>query len=320
MSAASLGGSAGCASAPSPTRPPSAPRAMPASRAAVRQRMCSSRAIATHKPGDADRAPACITSAPRYSHAPRMAAPQAEYELVLMLDPEAPDERREEIAGDARKRIESGGELKHDTSWGMRKMAYEIRQRTEADYRFFRFGSNGTPLLDDLNHNLRIADGVLRFRLFKVDPRTPGHRAPAADAALVRPSGAPAPRRRPPRWWLLARGRRRAGGSSHRAGRDRDGGARRRGRGTAGRGPRRHRGAAGRSARCPRGAGRSAPPSPPRSPRRPPRTPRPRPRPSPTSSSSPAHFVICVFSCQRGRELADPVLRLRSELTNPGKG
>ena len=102
-----------------------------------------------------------------------MAAPAAEYELVLMLDPETPDERREQIAADARNRIESGGSLKHDTAWGMRKLAFEIRRRTEADYRFFRFEAGGSPLLDELNHNLKIADGVLRFRLFKVDPRTP---------------------------------------------------------------------------------------------------------------------------------------------------
>ena len=102
-----------------------------------------------------------------------MPALEAEYELVLMLDPEAPDERRDEIAADARKRITSGGDLKHDTVWGMRKMAYEIRQRTEADYRFFRFEAGGPPLLDELNHNLRIEDGVLRFRIFKVDPRLP---------------------------------------------------------------------------------------------------------------------------------------------------
>ena len=97
----------------------------------------------------------------------------SEYELVLMLDPEESDERRDEIASNARKRIESSGSLKADSTWGMRKLAYEIRQRTEADYRFFRFESGGTPLLDELNHNLRIADGVLRFRLFKVDPRNP---------------------------------------------------------------------------------------------------------------------------------------------------
>ena len=89
-----------------------------------------------------------------------------------MLDPDVPDERRDQIADETRKRIESGGTLKHDTSWGMRKLAYEIRQRTEADYRLFRFEGEG-GVLDDLNHNLRIADGVLRFRIFKVDPRSP---------------------------------------------------------------------------------------------------------------------------------------------------
>jgi small subunit ribosomal protein S6 len=95
-----------------------------------------------------------------------------------MLDPEIPEERREQIASEARKRIESGGSLKHDTSWGMRKLAYEIQQRTEADYRFFRFETEG-GLLDDLNHNLRIADGVLRFRVFKVDPSSPAIVPPA---------------------------------------------------------------------------------------------------------------------------------------------
>jgi small subunit ribosomal protein S6 len=104
-----------------------------------------------------------------------------EYELVLMLDPEIPEERREQIASEARGRIESGGTLKHDTGWGMRKLAYEIRQRMEADYRLFRFETEG-GLLDDLNHNLRIADGVLRFRIFKVDPGSPAIVPPPAMA------------------------------------------------------------------------------------------------------------------------------------------
>jgi small subunit ribosomal protein S6 len=98
-----------------------------------------------------------------------------------MLDPEIPEERREQIASEARNRIESSGTLKQDTGWGMRKLAYEIRQRTEADYRFFRFETQG-ELLDDLNHNLRIADGVLRFRIFKVDPRSPSIVPPPAMA------------------------------------------------------------------------------------------------------------------------------------------
>jgi small subunit ribosomal protein S6 len=95
-----------------------------------------------------------------------------EYELVLMLDPEAPDNRREEIATGARQRIESAGELKHADDWGVRKMAYEIQRRNEADYRFYRFVAE-SPVLADLDHTLKITDGVLRFRIFNVDTEAP---------------------------------------------------------------------------------------------------------------------------------------------------
>lgn len=108
---------------------------------------------------------------PLYSFAV-LAKPAPEYELVLMLDPELPDDRRNEIAVEARRRIEGSGELKQERSWGLRKLAYEIKQRTEADYRFFRFAKDGN-LLDDLNHSLKIADGVLRFRIYKVEPDAP---------------------------------------------------------------------------------------------------------------------------------------------------
>jgi small subunit ribosomal protein S6 len=125
-------------------------------------------------------------------------AASREYELVLMLDPEMPEERREQIASEARRRIESGGALKHDTAWGMRKLAYEIRQRTEADYRYFRFETDG-GLLEELNHNLRIADGVLRFRIFKVDPGSPAivPPAPLAGTAPARGGRRQAPRAAP---------------------------------------------------------------------------------------------------------------------------
>src|SRR5436190_16261256 len=130
----------------------------------------------------------------RYSRPPLMSpATTREYELVLMLDPEIPEERREQIASEARQRIESGGSLKHDTAWGMRKLAYEIRQRTEADYRFFRF-ETGEELLGDPNHILRIADGVLRFRIFKVDPGSPAI-VPPPPLAMSAPAQSRGPRR-----------------------------------------------------------------------------------------------------------------------------
>jgi small subunit ribosomal protein S6 len=103
-----------------------------------------------------------------------------EYELVLMLDPGPDESGREALAQDVRARIEAKGALKHENKWGLRKMAYEIAQRNEADYRWFRFEAP-SELLDDLNHNLKIADGVLRFRIFKVDPDSPTNPPPASE-------------------------------------------------------------------------------------------------------------------------------------------
>src|SRR6266550_9168112 len=97
-----------------------------------------------------------------------------------MLDPEAADDAREKIAGDVRQAIEGDGTLDSADVWGMRKLAYEISQRNEADYRYYRF--QGEPaLLERLDHSLKITDGVLRFRIFKVEPDTTSNPPPAVD-------------------------------------------------------------------------------------------------------------------------------------------
>src|SRR5919198_2915783 len=103
-----------------------------------------------------------------------------------MLDPEAADEARERVAGDVQQQIEGAGTLDRADNWGMRKLAYEIRQRNEADYRYYRFQAE-PPLLERLDHSLKIADGVLRFRIFKVDPDTPTNPPPAFERLI--PSG-----------------------------------------------------------------------------------------------------------------------------------
>jgi small subunit ribosomal protein S6 len=115
-----------------------------------------------------------------------------EYELVLMLDPGRDAPGRDAVANEAKGQIEAGGTLKHENNWGLRKLAYEIAQRNEADYRWFRFEAP-TELLEQLDHNLKIADGVLRFRIFKVDADTPVIAPPATSAP-----GPSASRERPP--------------------------------------------------------------------------------------------------------------------------
>jgi small subunit ribosomal protein S6 len=104
-----------------------------------------------------------------------------EYELVLMLDPGRDAPARDTLAEEAKGMIAGGGTLKHENNWGLRKMAYEIERRTEADYRWFRFEAP-SEVLEKLDHNLKIADGVLRFRIFKVDPEAPVMVPPAVAA------------------------------------------------------------------------------------------------------------------------------------------
>lgn len=99
-----------------------------------------------------------------------------------MLDPGGDEVARDALAQEAKAQIEASGTLKHENKWGLRKMAYEIGQRNEADYRWFRFEAP-TELLDSLNHSLRIADGVMRFRIFKVDADTPVLVPPATGSA-----------------------------------------------------------------------------------------------------------------------------------------
>jgi small subunit ribosomal protein S6 len=101
-----------------------------------------------------------------------------------MLDPNLGEGEREGLAKEARAQIEAGGSLKHENDWGLRKMAYEIKRRNEADYRWFRFEASA-ELLGQLDHNLKIADGVLRFRIFKV----------GADAPVIVPPPVAAPLR-----------------------------------------------------------------------------------------------------------------------------
>jgi small subunit ribosomal protein S6 len=94
------------------------------------------------------------------------------YDLMLLIDPNAPEERRTAAVSEAESLLGSGGEIVASDDWGQRRMAYEIDHRPEAEYRLYQFkGEN--QLLERLNQRLRIMDGVLRFRIIKIRPGQP---------------------------------------------------------------------------------------------------------------------------------------------------
>ncbi len=94
------------------------------------------------------------------------------YDLMLMLDPNVPDERHEEIVREVRTSIEADGELVGSHDWGTRRLAYEIDHRGEAGYHLFQFHAP-RELLERLDQRLKIMDGVLRFRVIRLKPGSP---------------------------------------------------------------------------------------------------------------------------------------------------
>ena len=84
------------------------------------------------------------------------------YEVLLMLDPELPEERQDEIVTRSRELIESrGGTVEKHEPWGRRKLAYEIDHKSEGTYHLLLFSCDAETL-DELSRILKITDGVMR--------------------------------------------------------------------------------------------------------------------------------------------------------------
>ena len=95
------------------------------------------------------------------------------YDLMLLLDPNAPEDRQAQIAKDTQATIEGAGTLVGAHEWGTRALMYEMDHRPEAAYHLLRF-EGGNDLLDSLNHTLRITDGVMRYRIVRLKPGAEG--------------------------------------------------------------------------------------------------------------------------------------------------
>ncbi len=96
-----------------------------------------------------------------------MVAPAPTYDLMLMLDPKAESATREKIRSDVKAMIEQGGSIIGDHGYGNRTMAFEIDHQSQSEYDLVQFhGPNS--VLEQLQRTLRIADGVVRFRIIKL--------------------------------------------------------------------------------------------------------------------------------------------------------
>jgi small subunit ribosomal protein S6 len=124
--------------------------------------------------GDATLAAAsCLVIAPRVPERRQPARPTktkgrevsgnvVAYEILLMLDPDLPEGRQDEIIKRARELVErANGKWVGHNVWGRRRLAYEINHKGEGVYHLLNFDAE-PETLDELSRILRITDGVMR--------------------------------------------------------------------------------------------------------------------------------------------------------------
>jgi small subunit ribosomal protein S6 len=85
-----------------------------------------------------------------------------DYEILLMLDPELPEERQTQIITRAREAIErDGGRFEGHEPWGRRRLSYEIDHKSEGSYHLLTFAAEPATLAE-ISRVLKITDGVMR--------------------------------------------------------------------------------------------------------------------------------------------------------------
>ena len=90
-----------------------------------------------------------------------------DYEILLMFDPELPEERQTEIVTRAREAIEKdGGTWDNHEPWGRRRLAYEIDHKAEGAYHLLTFAAEPATL-EEISRVLKITDGVMRHLAVK---------------------------------------------------------------------------------------------------------------------------------------------------------
>jgi small subunit ribosomal protein S6 len=114
------------------------------------------------------------------------------YDLMVLIDPNAPEEQRSAVVSEVESLVDADGELVGEHDWGHRRLAYEIDHRPEAEYRLFQIRGE-RELLQRLDQRLKIMDGVLRFRVIRTTgepaPPPPPQRSEAPRARQEEPEG-----------------------------------------------------------------------------------------------------------------------------------
>lgn len=109
------------------------------------------------------------------------------YELMLVLRPDAPEDRISAVLEKTVRHVtETGGQIVKTAPWGRRRLAYQIDRYREGSYHIVHFDSPPEAIID-LERTLLITEEVLRHLIVRVDRpvRTPRGKGDDADLPLA---------------------------------------------------------------------------------------------------------------------------------------
>jgi small subunit ribosomal protein S6 len=112
------------------------------------------------------------------------------YETLFVVHPEKGARMKEFI--DRFKKVIEGqeGTVAHVDEWGVRDLAYRIDKQARGYYTLLRYQATGR-VVDELERNLKLTDGILRYLTVRADESTPtvSPSAPRSHGDEVRRSG-----------------------------------------------------------------------------------------------------------------------------------
>ncbi|HRH37381.1 MAG TPA: 30S ribosomal protein S6 [Flavobacteriales bacterium] len=91
------------------------------------------------------------------------------YETVFILTPVLSEDQTKEAVKKFKDLIKAGhGKVRHEESWGMRKLAYPIQKKSSGFYHLIEFESEA-PFVAKLETEYRRDERVIRFLTTKMD-------------------------------------------------------------------------------------------------------------------------------------------------------
>jgi len=93
------------------------------------------------------------------------------YETIFIVHPDLVEEEVKALIDKMKGIIENlNGQLIKVEEWGRKKLAYKLKKSTKGYYVLIRFGGNG-EILVEMERNLRLSDGVLKYQSIRLDKK-----------------------------------------------------------------------------------------------------------------------------------------------------